>query len=70
MAQAESFLQAVGDAMTEGAVHTQTVQASPAAVAAAQADIEAFIREKIARLEARAGDAGVEARVYAGACLE
>ncbi|MGK0359434.1 MAG: hypothetical protein ACI9U2_001736 [Bradymonadia bacterium] len=70
LAEAETFLHAVGDALTDGRVQTQSVRATPAGLAAARADIEAFIRQGMARLEARAdGDeSAVEGRVYMGSC--
>ena len=70
LVEAESLLHAVGDALTDGDVHTQSVRTTPAGLAAARADIEAFIRQGMARLEARAdGDeTAVDGRVYLGSC--
>lgn len=71
VAEAEAFMGAVGDAMTQGAVQTRSVRATPADLAAARADIEAFVRRGIARLEARADDdaeRAVRGQIYTGSC--
>jgi hypothetical protein len=64
---AQDHLRTVGDAMSVGRVRTEQVRATPEALAAAQADIEAFIERRITEMAARAsGDDVVEGRVYFG----
>lgn len=53
---AQAHLRAVGDAMSMGQVETLTVRATPSAMAAAQADIEAFIEARLAQMAAHAAD--------------
>ncbi|MEZ4471553.1 MAG: hypothetical protein R3F60_12275 [bacterium] len=72
LAALTSHLRAAGRAVTqrlrgsEPGLQTRTVRATPAALAAAEADIAAFIEAKLTTLSARAGDGCREYQVYLG----